>query len=40
LSVPSVYAQHQRAVLAFAELHLWSDAAKQYDDLFQQLAAQ
>ena len=40
LSEPSVYAQHQRAVLAFAEQHLWADAAKQYDALFQQLAAQ
>ena len=40
LSEPSVYAQHQRAVLAFAEQHLWADAAKQYDDLFQHLAAQ
>jgi len=40
LSVPSVYAQHRRAVLSFAQQHLWADAAKQYDDLFQQLAAQ
>jgi UDP-glucose:(heptosyl)LPS alpha-1,3-glucosyltransferase len=40
LSEPSVYAQHQRAVLAFSEQHLWADAAKQYDDLFQHLAAQ
>jgi UDP-glucose:(heptosyl)LPS alpha-1,3-glucosyltransferase len=40
LSEPSVYAQHRRAVLSFAEQHQWTDAAKQYDDLFQQLAAQ
>jgi UDP-glucose:(heptosyl)LPS alpha-1,3-glucosyltransferase len=40
LSEPSVYAQHQGAVLSFAEQHHWSDAAKQYDDLFQHLAAQ
>jgi UDP-glucose:(heptosyl)LPS alpha-1,3-glucosyltransferase len=40
LSVPSVYAQNRRAVLSFAQQHLWADAAKQYDDLFQQLAAQ
>ncbi|NDF05267.1 MAG: glycosyltransferase family 1 protein [Betaproteobacteria bacterium] len=39
LSVPSVYAQHRRAVLSFAQQHLWADAAKQYDDLFQQVAA-
>jgi UDP-glucose:(heptosyl)LPS alpha-1,3-glucosyltransferase len=40
LSEPSVYAQHRRAVLSFAEQHLWAGAAKQYDDLFQHLAAQ
>jgi len=40
LSKPFVYAQHRQAALAFAEQHLWSDAAKQYDTLFQQLAAQ
>jgi hypothetical protein len=39
LSEPSVYAQHQQAALAFAAQHLWSDAAKQYDALFQKLAA-
>jgi len=40
LSEPSVYVQHQVAVLAFAEQYLWADAAKQYDDLFQQLSTQ
>ena len=40
LSKSSVYAQHRQAALAFAEQHLWSDAAKKYDVLFQQLAAQ
>jgi len=40
LSNPTVYARHQQAVLAFSVKHLWSDAAKQYDDLFQQLATQ
>jgi UDP-glucose:(heptosyl)LPS alpha-1,3-glucosyltransferase len=39
LSEPSVYAQHRQAALAFAEQRLWSDSAKQYDVLFQQLAA-
>jgi UDP-glucose:(heptosyl)LPS alpha-1,3-glucosyltransferase len=39
LSEPTVYAQHQQAALAFAAQHLWSDAAKQYDALFQKLAA-
>jgi len=40
LSKPSVYAQHRQAALAFSMQHLWSDAAKQYDVLFQKLAAQ
>jgi UDP-glucose:(heptosyl)LPS alpha-1,3-glucosyltransferase len=40
LSVPSAHAQHRRAVLSFAQQHLWADAAKQYDELFQQLAEQ
>jgi UDP-glucose:(heptosyl)LPS alpha-1,3-glucosyltransferase len=40
LSNPTVYARHQQAVLAFSVKHLWSDAAKKYDDLFQQLATQ
>ena len=40
LSEPTVYAQHRQAVLALAGLHHWADAARQYDDLFQQLAAQ
>lgn len=40
LSDPAVYAQHQQAALAFSQQHFWSDAAKQYDDLFQQLASQ
>ena len=40
LSEPTLYAQHRQAVLAFAGQHHWTDAAKQYDDLFQQLAAQ
>jgi UDP-glucose:(heptosyl)LPS alpha-1,3-glucosyltransferase len=40
LSEPSVYAQHQQAALAFSMQHLWSDAAKQYDVLFQKLTAQ
>ena len=39
LSEPSVYAQHRQAALAFAQQRLWSDSAKQYDVLFQQLAA-
>ena len=40
LSEPTVYAQHQQAALAFSKQHLWSDAARQYEVLFQQLASQ
>ena len=40
LSEPATYTQHQEAALDFSMHHLWSDSAKQYDDLFQKLVAQ
>jgi glycosyltransferase involved in cell wall biosynthesis len=38
LFVPEIYAQQQEAALAFSQQHLWSDAAKQYADLYKELA--